>query len=82
MRPQGSLFDAVVFEASQNVDGIKYPKQISSFPVKKGLGEYLRVRLGVPLGQPVRRHHLDAYGRLDVKVTLLGEGVYEFDFSV
>lgn len=70
-----------LFEGSQPVDGLTYPKQISSFPVKSELGEYFRNRLGVPLGQPVRRHHLDAYGRTNVAVSLISEGVYKFDFS-
>jgi NgoFVII restriction endonuclease len=71
-----------LFEGSQPVNGLTYPKQISSFPVKSELGEYFRNRLGVPLGQPVRRHHLDSYGRTDVAVSLISEGVYKFDFSV
>lgn len=70
-----------LFEGSQPVDGLTYPKQVSSFPVKSQLGEYFRNRLGVPLGQPVRRHHLEAYGRTDVAVSLISEGVYKFDFS-
>lgn len=61
-------------------DGI-FPKGISSFPAKSELGKYMRQRLGVPPGQPVRRYHLERYGRTDVAVSLLAEGVYEFDFS-
>lgn len=71
-----------LLEGSQPVNGMIYPKQISSFPVKAELGEYIRNRIGVPLGQPVRRHHLERYGRTDIKVSLLGDGVYKFDFSV
>ena len=71
-----------LLEGSQPTDGLKYPKQISSFPRKSVLGEYFRTRLNVPLGQPVRRHHLDVYGRTDVGVSLINEGVYRFDFSV
>ena len=67
---------------SQTIDGLVYPKQISSFPSGSELGEYLRNRIGVPLGQPVRRFHLDRYGRTDIAVTKIGEGVYKFDFSV
>lgn len=67
---------------SQIVDGVKYPKQISSFPTGKEMGLYLRRRLGVPPKQPVRRHHLERYGRTDIGVILVGEGVYYFDFSV
>jgi len=71
-----------LFEGSQPVDNIIYPKQISSFPSKSQLGEYIRERIGVPLGQPVRKHHLERYGRLDIEISLLGDGVYKFDFSV
>lgn len=71
-----------LLEGSQPIDGIIFPKQISSFPVKSELGEYIRNRINVPLGQPVRRHHLLRYGRLDIEVSLLAEGIYKFDFSV
>ena len=71
-----------LLEGSQPVNGMIYPKQISSFPAKTELGEYIRTRIGVPLGQPVRRHHLERYGRTDIQVSLLGDGVYKFDFSV
>ena len=71
-----------LFEGSQPVGDAIYPKQISSFPVKAQLGEYIRNRIGIPLGQPVRRHHLERYGRTDITVSLLAEGVYKFDFSV
>ncbi len=71
-----------LFEGSQSIAEIVYPKQISSFPIKSEIGEYVRNRLSVPSGQPVRRHHLDAYGRTDIEVSLIGEGIYKFDFSV
>lgn len=71
-----------LLEGSQPIEGLIYPKQISSFPSKAELGEYIRARIGVPSGQPVRRHHLESYGRTDIKVSLLGDGVYEFDFSI
>lgn len=71
-----------LLEGSQPINDIIYPKQISSFPIKSELGEYIRQRIGVPLGQPVRRPHLERYGRLDIAISILGEGVYRFDFSV
>ena len=71
-----------LLEGSQPVEGVIYPKQISSFPIKAELGEYIRNRIGVPLGQPVRKHHLVRYGRTDIEVSLIGEGVYKFDFSI
>lgn len=71
-----------LLEGSQPIDDVIYPKQISSAPAKSDLGQYMRHRIGVPLGQPVRRHHLDTYGRHDIKITLLEDGIYSFDFSV
>ena len=71
-----------LLEGSQPIDDYIYPKQISSFPIKSELGTYIRNRLGVPLGQPVRKFHLEKYGRTDISVSRLGDGVYKFDFSV
>lgn len=71
-----------LLEGSQPIDDVIYPKQISSFPAKSELGEYLRWRIGVPLGQPVRRFHLEKYGRTDISIEKIGEGIYRFDFSV
>ena len=71
-----------LLEQNNIVDGIKYPKAISSFPAKNEMGEYLRQRIGVPLGQPVQRHHLNRYGRTDITVSLLENGIYSCDFSV
>lgn len=71
-----------IFFGNQYIDGVRYPKQVGSFPKYNEMGKYFRKRLRVPLGQPVRRHHLNKYGRTDVGVSLLSEGVYKFDFSV
>jgi len=71
-----------LLEGTQPINGVIYPKQISSFPVKSQMGEYFRRRLRVPLGQPVRKHHLVRYRRTDVSVSKISEGVYKFDFSV
>ncbi len=70
-----------LLEGSQEIEGVVYPKQISSFPNKSDMGIYLRDRLGVPRGQPVRKYHLESYGRQDVEISILGDGVYGFDFS-
>ena len=67
---------------NQPIGGIIYPKQISSFPSGSELGMYLRKRIGVPFGQPVRKFHLNRYGRTDISVSLISEGIYRFDFSV
>ena len=71
-----------LLEGSQPINEIVYPKQLSSFPVKSELGSYLRSRIGVPFGQPVRRHHLESYGRTDISISKIGEGLYQLDFSV
>jgi hypothetical protein len=76
----GVTMDALL-EGSQDELGVIYPKQISSFPEKRIMGEYLRTRLGVPMGGPVTRHHLESYGRLDVDVSMSSPGVFLFDFS-
>jgi hypothetical protein len=62
--------------------GIRFPKQISSFPDKSELGRYLRQRIGVPSGQRVERTDLERYGRTHIDVSLIDEGIYRFDFSV
>ncbi|MBZ0198404.1 MAG: NgoFVII family restriction endonuclease [Ignavibacteriaceae bacterium] len=77
----GVSMEGLLF-GNQRVNGIVHPKQVSSFPSASELGVYLRNRIGVPLGMPVRRHHLNGYGRADIAVSIIGEGVYRFDFSV
>ena len=81
----GTLMTCLL-EGSQpvRVEGVvsKYPKQISSHPSKGIMGRYLRKRLGVPDGQLVTMADLVKYGRDTVDVSLQGEGIYYFDFSV
>ncbi len=66
------------------IDGIKelYPKQISTTPRKAELGKYLRNRMGIPEGQAITFEDLKKYGRTSIDVSLQGEGIYYFDFSV
>lgn len=74
----------VRFEGTQHISELgdrKYPKQIASFPNKDILGTYLRKRLGVPLGTPVKKHHLMSYGSTDIKLSRLEDGIYSADFS-
>lgn len=71
-----------IFFGNQVISGVLYPKQVGSFPAYSEMGIYFRKRLGIPLGQPVRRYHLERYGRLDVGISMIGERVYKFDFSV
>jgi hypothetical protein len=71
-----------LLEGSQIENGISYPKNFSSSPSKNIIGEYIRTRLGVPLGTPVTLTDLEQYGRTDIDVSLQGDGIYFFDFSV
>ena len=71
-----------LLEGSQDEVGITYPKQMSSAPRKAIMGEYIRYRLGIPLGTFVTREDLLRYGRTDIDVSLLDDGIYYFDFSV
>ena len=83
----GVIMEAL-FEGSQPVNGMKYPKQISSIPSKAMLGEYLRFRLGLsPVSdqkrpeERVTRADLERYGRSSINLKLLQPGIYSADFS-
>ena len=71
-----------LLEGNYQIDGKTYPKQISSFPAKSLLGRYIRRRLGVPSGRKVTMRDLRNYGRSTIDVSLQGEGIYYFDFSI
>lgn len=64
------------------IDGMVYPKQLSSAPQKSVLGTYLRKRIGVSLDHVITKADLKRYGRYDVDISLIGEGIYYMDFSV
>ena len=77
----GFIMDGL-FEGSQDENGLTFPKQISSFPRKSIMGEYIRNRLGISPGQAVIIEDLQRYGRTTIDISLQEEGVYFFDFSV
>lgn len=62
--------------------GLVFPKQLSSAGSKKIMGSYLRSRIGVASNALVKTEDLLNYGRTDVKISLVSEGVYYLDFSV
>ena len=66
------------------IDGerVAFPKQITSTPNKATLGEYLRKRIGVKSGVQIKYEDLLIYGRDTIDISLQGEGIYYFDFSV
>ena len=69
-------------EGTQKVDGKLYPKQLTSANNKSIFGEYIRKRMGIPLGTKIKMSDLDAYGRRDIEISNMGNGVYKIDFSV
>lgn len=71
-----------LLEGSKPVDGIKYPKQISSIPNKNILGSYLRKRMKLSPEEFVTSKHLQTYGRSNISISYLNEGIYYCDFSV
>lgn len=77
----GVCMDGLFF-GNQEIDSVLYPKQVGSFPHYAEMGKYLRDRVGIPHGQPFRKHHLERYGRDTIEISLISEGVYKFDFSI
>lgn len=77
----GTIMDGLL-EGTYHKNGNIYPKQIASFPKKEDLGIYLRNRLGVKSGKKVTMDDLKKYGRDNIDISLISEGVYYVDFSV
>lgn len=77
----GTRMEALL-EGSSIIDGLRYPNKISSFKSKKIMGDYLRRRMGLTEGKFVTRQMFENYGRDNISISLLGEGVYFMDFSV
>lgn len=73
---------AALLEGINKIEGLRYPNKISSFRSKKIMGDYLRRRMGIPKGKFVTRQMFENYGRDNISISLLGEGVYYMDFSV
>ena len=70
------------FEGTQDVNGVVYPKQISSYNDKSILGHYLRKRIGVAASVIVTEVELNSYGRTHIDITKNADGSFVFDFSV
>lgn len=70
-----------LLEGSQPVDGLQYPKNLSSSPDKKQIGAYLRRRLHLPSDIFVTKKHLEDYGRTTIDISRIGDGIYYLDFS-
>lgn len=70
-----------LLEGTQEIDGKKYPKQISSYDDKSIIGHYLRRRIGVSPTKHITMQDLDNYGRRYINVSHLNDNNYYFDFS-
>lgn len=71
-----------LLEGSTLIGGLRYPNKISSFKSKKIMGDYLRKRLGLSQGDFVTKQTFENYGRDNITISIIGEGVYFMDFSV
>jgi len=72
-----------LMEGQINVDGVVYPKQLSSSPSKNIIGKYIRKRLGnLSLEHVITKKDLIDYGRTSIDVSKIGDGIYYIDFSV
>lgn len=89
----GTIMEASL-EGNQMLGGLTYPKQLTSYSrtrpfvdgkcisVKSILGRYLRSRLGIDVNQLITMEILQNYGRTDITLSLIEQGVYFADFSV
>lgn len=69
-------------QQTKTINGLVYPKQLSTSPNKSILGKYLRKRLGVDLNHTITKRDLLRYGRTSIDISSVGEGIYYLDFSV
>ncbi len=77
----GTLMQGLL-EQNSTIDGVVYPKALSSSPNKNELGLYIRRRMGLPADAIITRADLLRYGRTDVGISKQGDGIYALDFSV
>lgn len=89
--PHGSIItthwddDTIIpclLEGTQVINGITYPKQISSAHDKSILGDYLRGRLHVTTNHPITMSDLNNYGRNYISVSHINSNNYYFDFHI
>lgn len=71
-----------LMEGQTVVNGVIYPKQLSTSPQKNILGKYIRKRLGnLPIDCVIRKKDLQKYGRTHIDISKIGDGIYYLDFS-
>lgn len=89
----GTIMEASL-EGEQYLDGLTYPKQLTSYsknrPILNGerisaksiLGRYLRSRMNIGIDELITIQTLQNYGRTTITLSLIEKGVYFADFSV
>jgi len=75
----GTIIECLL-EGTQEINGMVYPKQISSDGDKSTLGYYLRGRIGVSPTHRIVMSDLANYGRNYVSVSHIAGNRYYFDF--
>ena len=72
-----------LLEATQSINGVIYPKQISSYNRKSELGHYIRQRINVGANHIITLEDLNNYGRNYIDVSCIKRHKeYYFDFHV
>lgn len=71
-----------LLEGTQIINGIIYPKQISSYNEKSELGRYLRQRIGVKSNQLITLSDLEKYGKTFIEASKLGTHKFFFDLHI
>lgn len=77
----GTIMSGILEGNGVSIDGKVYPKQMCSSPKKNILGKYLRKRMGLSNDKVITVEDFKRYGRSDIEVSLLSEGVYFLNFS-
>lgn len=70
----------LLLEGTQAINGLIYPKNLSSVGDKSVLGGYIRDRMGISLNHQITMRDLNNYGRNTVSVERISE--YEFIFDI
>ena len=78
----GEVMDISFEQKGPKRNGLHVYKAFRSFRPNSRLGEYLRQRMGIKSGDPFEEKDFIRYGRENIEISLLDEGVYFADFSV
>ena len=71
-----------LMEGTSEINGLRYPNKVSTYKDKKILGDYLRYRMKLKPGTFVTENHFKKYGRNNITISQISDGVFYFDFKV